>query len=342
MAIGIIDLDLILFTGSYKLNLDVMQISGYYKRKGEKVQLCRSMKSEDLLWFKELMVVYNGETEVFIDNLIKDERVTLIGKYFYGKNLTLPVEILNTYPDKNIYNSILDSDYFSPTKRRALKAVLKKADFLRLHIPSNLNFISKDSTEIFLYDQDISDVDYEKIVSIGKEFSIYFPIEIRSYQNAQKWLNAKAFKRGDNTHMFIANHFIESDLEQLLTQTKTIRKMFRVKFGECSPEYYNLEAKKMLRFLQKAKLLEPTPKIIVEPLNDEMYNFLFTCIRKWYNGKRENLDKDIFHTYFKTKKQFEFMNKIKITDLELYKLLTSTITTRYQNEQIRTNYRRMD
>lgn len=342
MAIGIVDLDLIISPSAYKLNLDVMQISSYYKQKGEKVHLCKSMAPEDLMWLNQLIVIYNGEKEIFIDRLLSDDRVTLVGKYFYGKNLTLSQEILDSYPDRSIYDNIIESNFFSQTKRVPLRQLLKNADFVRLHIPSNLNFISEISKELFIYDQDITDKDYELIVSLNKPFSIYYPIEVRNYKEADKWISAKAFKRGDTTHMFLANRFVEEDLNKIIKQPISVRRMFKIKFGSCEPQNYNFELKKMLRFLSKAKLLEPQPKIIIADIADPLYNFLYNSIRRWYNGKKNNLYKDIFHTYCKTKEQYEFINRIKLTDSELYKLLTSTMTTRYQDEQTKSDYRRLD
>lgn len=342
MTIGIVDLDLLVFPQRYKLNLDIMQLSAYHKRRGDRVELCRSKKKEDLMWFNEIVVVYNGEDEVYIDDLIRDTRVTLIGKYFYGKSSKLPQEVLDTYPDRTIYDEVLESDLLSIALRTTLRNILKKADFIRLREPSNLHFISDTSKELILFDQDLNENDFEKIASFNKDFTIYYPIEIRSYQQAQRWIQAKAFRNGDNTHMFLANCFIEKDLEQLLQQPPSIRKMFCIQFGGCSPEYYSLELKKMLRFCQKAKLLTPAPKIKLAPITDKEYDFLFNCVKKWYNSAKANINKDIIHTYFKTKEHFVLGAKIKVKDVELYKLLTSTLTTRYQDEQSKSGYRRVD
>jgi len=333
MTVGIVDLDLLINRAQYKLSLDVMQLSAYHKRKGDKVKLCRSKNAEDLMWFDKLLVIYNGETEIFLGELLSDKRTTLIGKYFYGKNKTIPQEVIDTYPDKSIYESILESNFFGSIKRTAFKNILKKADFVRIHEKSNLKFISETSKELFIFDQDLNDNDFNLISSYNKDFSIYFPIEMRSFHQAERWINAKAFKRGDTTHMFLANLFIEKDLNQLLQQPLSVRKMFCIKFGDCSPQFYNLELKKFIRFGQKAKLLNTSPKIKIAPISDKEYNFLFDSVRRWYNGPKDNINKDIFSMYFKTKEQFALKAKIKIKDVELYSLLSSTLTKRYQDEQ---------
>lgn len=342
MVVGIVDLDLLLNRSTYQLNIDVMQISAYYKRLGYSVKISRSMKPEDLGWYSLIYVIYNGEQEIFIDNLAKDNRVVLIGKYFYREHSALPQEIIDIYPDKTIYENLLQSDLLSKTRRNSLLIALHKADFLRIHENSNQKFLTDNSEQILIYDLDINISDYELLERLGRQFTLYYPIKVKSLKEGLKWLEIKAFARKTVNHMFLAENFPESDLMNYLQLPTSHRKMFLISFGDCSKENYLNNFKLFVKFVQKAKTLSPTPQITINPINDPDFNFLFNLTKRWYNGKKDNLNISLFKYGFSQPQHFKLMVKIQAKDPELAQLLKSTLYTRYQNEQARNNYRRLD
>lgn len=344
MVIGIVDLDYLLPTcrRQYQLNLDVMQIAAYHRKIGDKVKYCYSMAPENLSWYSQLYVIYNGEQEVYIDKLLSDDRVTVLGKYFYGNYCALPQCIRDTFPDRTFYFDIVEKGDFSKTKRSDLRARLKHSDFVRLHEPSNKNFIT-DNSEIIFYDLDISDNDYKAITELNKEFSLYYPIQLRCYSNAEKWMNAKAFNKLGGAKIFIAIGFTETDLYKIVELPSPKRRMFQVRFGECDKTYYNFELKKCLRVLQKSRLYDRKFSVQIAPINDFTYDFLFKCALRWYNSSKTVSDNiDIFHEYFNNKNKFELIIKIKAKDPELYQLLTFTLTQGVSNERAKKDYRRVD
>ena len=341
MAVGIVDLDLLFERNRYKLNIDVMQLSAYHKKNGERVKLINNLSPEEIGWYDKIYVIYNGTKNIPIDFLINDSRATLSGKYFYGDYYSLPEEVKHEYPDTTIYDNLVHSNYLSDARTVRLRKQLNVSDFIRLHEPSNLEFVSQKTTELMIFDQNITDLDYEKILSFNKEVCFYYPVKIRNFEQAQKWIDAKVFTRSGGSKSFITDNFTEQDLYKILTLSYTRRKMFYIKFGDCPPESYLYELKKCLRFLQKAKFLTHSPQIIIVPIQVPDYAFLFDCVKHWYYSAPD-LDKDIFHSYFKTVEHYNLIKKIKAQDLELYSLLTSTLTKRYNDEQSTKCYRRVD
>jgi len=343
MVVGIIDLDLLYTPQSYEANLDVMQISGYHKQMGDKVKLCPSEKKEDIEWYSMLYVIYNGEKQIYIDHLIKSEKVTLIGSYFYNKYCAVPKEIRAIYPDTTIYDAPIVRKLLSDSRYSYLRNKLIKSDFIRLHESSNKRFISSANQEITFYDTDITDSDYEEIIKLNKKISFYYPVTIHSYTQAKRWVDAKVYSRAIGNINFIVKNCIEKDISKILDFPAAQRQKFSFIFGECSVENYNLELKKFLRMAQKGKFMNPKPNLKVAPINNVTYKFLFDCGKKWY-GSNYTLkeDADIFHTYFNNKHKYELMVKIKAKDPELYQLLTYTLSVRYQDEQARKHYNRVD
>ena len=342
MVIGIVDLDFIFNRSHYQLNLDVMQLSSYHKKNGDKVKFCLSIEEQELGWFSELYVIYNGSEEVYIDHLINDSRVTLLGSYFYGDYCPLPQEVKDSYPDRVIYEELLKHVKIPDKKRTELNARLKKADFIRLHEASNKIFLT-DNPEVILYDANITDNDYNDIISLNKEFSLYYPIIVRSFDKIQLWLDAKAFVRHENTKIFIADSLIEEDYYKILELPDKKKRMFVLRFGNCSEQYYNYELKKCLKVMSRAKYSTPRLQIEILPIKNRTYDFLFDCAKRWYHSsKAKTLDLDIFHTYFNTKEKYDLIIKIKAKDPELYRLLTYTLSRRYDDEQSYKNYRRVD
>lgn len=342
MVIGIVDLDLIFRRGQYQINLDIMQITSYHRRLGDKVRFCLSIKPEDLQWYSQLYVIYNGVKEIFIDSLINDDRTILVGSYFYGTYCPLSQEIKDSYPDKSIYEDLMTKLEFSDIKGTELRGRLKKADFIRLHEPSNRRFLTN-NPEVVLHDLDLTDKDYEDILNLNKEFMLFYPLTVRTYAQALKWIEAGAFARQYSTRTFIAENMTEEDYFKIINLPLAKRKMFILRFGKCSPEFYNFELKKCLRILAQARFLTPKPFVEISPIQNNTYDFLFGCARKWYYSiKAKDQDLDIFHTYFNNKPKYDLIIKIKAKDPELYQLLTSTLSRRYQDEQARKNYRRVD
>ena len=342
MIVGIVDLDLILNRSTYQLNLDVMQIASYYKKRGHTVRLSYSMKLQDLMSYNLIYVIYNGSDDIFIDELAKDSRVSLIGRYFYRDRTILPQDILDSYTDKVLYENLLRTNYFSETRRNELGVYLRNADFVRIHQPSNLNFISPNSKQIAIYDLDITIADYEYIKSLNKSFLLFYPIKTRTLAEALKWLEMRTIGKATKKVMFITDYFTDDDLNKFMTLSNVKRKMFMISFGNCSEDYYNLELKRFIKFAQKAKKLVPKPKIEIKPIKDPDYQFLFNTVRCWYGSKKDTNNLSIFKYGFTKPEHFKLMLKIKAKDPELTQLLTSTLYTRYQNEQARQNYRRVD
>lgn len=342
MIVGIVDLDLLLNRSNYQLNLDVMQLSAYYKQRNYRVKLSYSMKLEDLELYNLIFVIYNGDTDIFIDKLASDERTVLIGKYFYHDRSALPQEVIDTYPDRTIYDSLLKSNFLSKTRATELSVMLYKADFLRIHEKSNLNFISKDSTQLVAFDLNISEFDQEFFKQQDKRFTFYYPLKIRSLKSGLNWLEIQAFTRNTKGHMFIAEGFIEQDLIDYLELPYAKRKMFLITFGNYQYNFYIWELKSFIKFAQKAKTLVKKPRILVHPINDANFQFLFDVVRRWYGSSRDNLNVSIFKYGFSKPEHFRLMTKIKAKDPELAQLLSSTLYTRYKNEQARNSYRRVD
>ena len=326
MAVGIIDLDLLFETKYYMLNLDVMQISAYHKKQKEKVVLCRTADKEELEWFSTLYIVYNGEEELPIDYLINDTRSILVGKYFYHNYLSLPREIYDMYPDKTIYDKLLSSDYLSNFKLKNLKNLYRNADFIRLHLSTNLSFISNSSARLVCYDQDVIERDLVELVKLNKNFSFYFPISIHNLQQTKTWLENTKLTQLGSKRLF-SGYFTNEELNSLLQIDAEQSKQYIINFGNCNPSNYNAELKKMLNFVYEAKDKQLKFKLNIIRISNSNYSFLFNIIKRWYELPT-NREKTIFEIFFKTLDQLKFGQKIKAFDPELFKMLNLTYDQR--------------
>lgn len=339
MAVGIIDLDMLLDKRHYIINLDVMQISSYYKNLGERVRLVRNLSPDELGWFKELYVIYNGEEEIFYDYLVTDPRTHLVGKYFYGMVKTLPQEIIDSYPDRSIYDGVLESNYFSYSRKTFLYGLLKRCDFIRLHEPSNYNFLT-DNAELGIYDVDITEKDIPEIQKLNKKFYLFYPLTFRNLNRAKEWLDNKAYMiTKSKKRIFIADNFIKQDLMALFELPPSQRKMFTVIFGNCSAESYNLDLKKMITFVEKNKFSKKNIYFTVMPIKDEIYKKLYQAVKESYYARKEVIYRSKLN--LKDRNIYNFMVKIKATDPELYKLLSYSKEDRLGEEARGKEYRRM-
>lgn len=342
MVIGIVDLDLIMFPSRYQVSIDVMQIASYHRKKGDKVNLCLSAKQENLSWYSKLYVIYNQEEEMYINHLFSDDRVTFLGKYFYKDVDTLPQEMKDSYPDTTIYDKLLNSNILAKNRKGRMKKLFKEYDFIRLHCSSNLNFISENSTGVFIYDYDIWFNDYEQIKALNKEIKFKHPVKVRTLSDILKWKEIGVSRYSTDGPNFIAESLLEQDLMKFADMPNSIHREVILQFGTYPDNYKNEELKKFLRFAIKAKPHYSTYTIQVVPIKTKYYMFLYECVKKWFISSAKTLEDDIFHNYFKKPEDYNIIIKVKAKDPELYNLLTSTLTKRRQDEEARKYYRRLD
>jgi hypothetical protein len=223
MNIGIIDADLIYKQEHNFPNLACMKLSGYHKKRGDKVRLISySEISPESLFIESFDVVYISK--VFTSTIVPEHIINLpfviyggTGFYF-DKAPNLPYEIEHCFPDYHLYDAWIEvkkkervnSEYFKYytdfsigfTTRGCFRkcdfCVNQKYDKVFLHSPLS-EFVDKNRKYICLYDDNFLacgeywEIILKELIKTGKPFQFKGGLDFRlmSDKKAKLFLQCK-------------------------------------------------------------------------------------------------------------------------------------------------------
>lgn len=245
MKIGIVDADFIGRKNHNFPNLACMKISGYFKSRGDNVQLLTNY--DNFPRFDKVFVAkVFSDTPIPNDGLfgsvLNQPNVTCGGTGFFFDNAPpLPADIEHSMPDYQLYQDVAQGKFFTDFSigfltrgcfRHCSFCVNRRADKVLKHSPLE-EFLDHGRPKICLLDDNFFGYEnwkfeLEKLIATGKFFTFKQGLDVRLLDEAKAQLLFNA--RYDGDFIFAFDHWIDAPLIE--DKLKLIRSFTRkrVKF----------------------------------------------------------------------------------------------------------------
>lgn len=196
--IGLIDQDALLRRNFFVVNLEIMKLGTYFKKKNKIVELL--LDASDNEKYTKIYLRKNRFDNNFPSLLLLDPRVEY-GGYAFTKDTYLPLEeeIENTKPTTHIYDNYIKGIHHNEVLSKFYRA--SRGSHLRLSLDNKTiindyyKFINYDSVEVFIYDILLTKLSNSlaALQDLSRRFPIstIYPIKFYSIKDIEEWRQLK-------------------------------------------------------------------------------------------------------------------------------------------------------